>query len=178
MQAGNDCPRRHSAICEASGEHGRRCPEPGAELVRRRPDGTIAPGSSGNTFGLKTLRQARKYLAEQTDGNAEVLDILLNLARGNAVGAVPVPASSQVRAAVKLADIIWGKEIRKHVEHSGTVTHEAVVRPALPPGWSNKIPLAELEQFRATLAKVTSEGAEDATFEELPVKAGEEESDD
>ncbi len=146
--------------------------------MRRRPDGTIAKGQSGNVHGLRSLKSARKYLAERTNGNAEILDILLALARGEIDGEAIVPANVRKGAAIKLADVIWGREIRLAMEHSGTVTHEAVVRPALPPGWSERMTVAELEQFRALLAKATPEGAVDAEFTEAPAKGGEESEDE
>lgn len=172
-----DYPRRHDAICEALGKHDVHCP---GQLPAHRPvgwgKGGYLKGSTGNVYGLRSLKAIRKYISEQTNGNQDLIDHALKLAGVKSDGEVSYPPAVQARVLVKLLDVVFGKEIRKHVEHSGTVTHEATVaRPDVAPMLS-RLSIEQLRQYHE-LRKVMRPPSEGAVDAEVAPASAEEKSD-
>lgn len=165
---------RHDGLCELLGTHDHFCPptEPALEIVKHEPgSGKWMKGTSGNVYGPRRIRAARALISEMSDGGRTIIERLFALAGlGEAQGIAPTGAV-QVRAAIRLSEILWGKQIKVSgkVEHQGKVEHEHVAvteqekaRRLLVSKLTDE-QLRVLEEVHRTRAEIV-----DAEFTEVP----------
>jgi hypothetical protein len=161
--------RQHDTWCEIFGCDS-LCPDTAPSAVPYDPKtGRWLKGYSGHKTASRRLREARQYIVAQHGGGTKIIDTLYMMA-----GISPAPtgehfqfsAAVKIRALTKIADIFFGKEIRKVI--SGKVQHDVTVAAPKVAHDMSKLGDAELE----ALEKFYAEKAAREEREQKQLEAG------